>query len=319
MEIILDNRNGTLWDLSDLFESVKWRTVRRGKPGTVEITMIKPSNYKIGMINRGDVLRIKVDGVNMFYGYVFILKSSEDDTLRITAYDQIRYLLNEDTYVFTKVTAAQMIRKIAQDFKLKIGEIADTGHIIPKHLEDGKPLLDIIEKGLDKTVIANGQIFNLFDDFGSLTLRNAKTMMLDLLIGDESLMFGYDHEASIDSDTYNQIKIVQDNKKKGNRSVFMARDSSNISKWGVLQLFQEADEDATEAQIKETLNQLIKLKNREKQTLKIKALGSLSVRAGCYVQVKIGDLAINQLFLIEECEHHFDGAAHEMTIDLKVI
>ncbi len=84
-------------------------------------------------------------------------------------------------------------------------------------------------------------MYVLYDDFGKLCLKNLERMKVGLII-DEETGENYDYESSIDSDTYNQIKLTYDNSDTGKREVYMAKDSSNIEKWGVLQYFDTIDE-----------------------------------------------------------------------------
>jgi hypothetical protein len=109
-------------------------------------------------------------------------------------------------------------------------------------IEDTQKLLDIIDKALTLTLHHGNQNFVFFDDFGKLSLRLVDDMLVDVYLGDGSLMYDYSYKRSIDSDTYNQIKLVQDNKKTQKRDVHMARDSANIAKWGLLQYYEKVDE-----------------------------------------------------------------------------
>lgn len=316
LEILLDNKDGKVWDISELVSSVSWKTVRIGQPGSLDMRLVKHKDLKI---EPGAVVRVRANKQNVFYGYVFAVERSQDDDVQVTAYDQIRYLLSNDTYVFSNATATQIVRKIAQDFGLKVGSLADTGYRIPSLVEDNQKLLDIICKALDLTLISTGNIFVFYDNFGSLTLQNANNMRTDVAIGDESLAYGYSHKRSIDDDTYNRIKLIQDNKDTGKREVYIAQDSKNIAKWGRLQYFQKVDERLNSAQIKQMLDQLIQLKNREKRTFTIDALGDLRIRSGCYVPVQIKELGINQYFLVDECTHKWDGSEHTMQLTLRVV
>ena len=201
LEILLDNKDGKVWDISELVSSVSWKTVRIGQPGSLDLTMVKHKDLKI---DPGAVIRVKSGNHNVFYGYVFTIERSQDDDIKIGAYDQIRYLLSNDTYVFSNVTATDVIRKIAQDFGLKVGSLVNTNYRIPSLVEDNQKLLDIICKALDLTLIATRQIYVFYDNFGSLVLQNANNMRVDIAIGDESLAYGYSHKRSIDDDTYNR-------------------------------------------------------------------------------------------------------------------
>jgi hypothetical protein len=315
LEIMTDDKKGNVFDVSDLVTEATWKTSRIGKPGSFEFTILQASNY---MINNGDIVRAKVDGKPLFYGYVFAVGRSQEGIIKVKAYDQIRYLAASDTYVLKNITAAALVKKIADDFGLKWGNIVDTKYKIPAMVEDNQKLIDITSKAFALTTINTGSIYNFYDDFGNLAVKNIKDMKLDLVIGDGSLMTDFSFEKSIDDDTYNRIKLVQDNKKTKKRDVYIAQDSANIAKWGRLQYYQKVDENQNAAQIKQLLDQLIKLKNMETKSLKMEALGDPSVRAGCYVNVLIGELAINQLYLVEECSHKFSGDDHTISLELKV-
>ncbi|MBB6670285.1 XkdQ/YqbQ family protein [Cohnella nanjingensis] len=320
LELLLDNRNGNVWDLSNIVSDVTWKTSRIGKPGSLEFTLVRNGIYQDPgfRYNNGDVVRFRKDGVNVFYGYVFRIGEGMSEDVKILCYDQIRYLLASETYVFSNVTASDVVKQIASDFKLKVGKIDDTGYRIPSLIQDNQKLLDTICKALDWTLIKADRNYFLYDDFGELSLRNSYDMLLSFFIGDESLMYDFAAERSIDSDTYNKVKLYQDNKKAGKRDTYIAQDSANIAKWGLLQLTQSVDEKMNAAQIRELLNALIATKNKETKTLKIDAIGDIRVRAGCYLPVLIGDFGINQSFLVDECSHHFDGG-HTMSLELKVI
>lgn len=48
----------------------------------------------------GAAVRLKVDGKPVFFGFVFSKKRDKDQIIEVTAYDQLRYLNNKDTYVY---------------------------------------------------------------------------------------------------------------------------------------------------------------------------------------------------------------------------
>lgn len=316
LEVITDNKQGGVYNISELVTDATWKTSRIGKPSSFDMTILQDTNY---ILNNGDIIRVKYDDVPIFYGYVFSVGRQNEGTLKIKAYDQMRYLTSNDTYVFANKTAAAIMKQIAADFGLKVGSVADTKYKITSMVEDNQKLMDIICKALDLTVINTGVIYTMYDDFGNLIIKNSQDMKLDLVIGDDSLMTGFSFEKSIDSDTFNRIKLVRDNKETKKRDVYIAQDSKNISKWGRLQHFQKVDENMNPAQIKQLLDTLAKVKNRETKTLKIDALGNPTVRAGCFVTVTIEELAINQFYLVDECSHKFSGDEYTLSLELKVI
>ncbi|GAA4828062.1 hypothetical protein GCM10023310_00970 [Paenibacillus vulneris] len=317
LEIIIDNRDGYVWNVSGIVSEATYKTSRLGKASTFDFTFIKRGWYeaKEFKYDVGDIVRVTMDGRNVFYGYIFTIDSGRDEEVRITAYDQLRYLMSNGYLGDTNVTATEVVKKIASKYELKTGRLDDTKYKIPKIREDNVKLIDIICRALTDTLIATNNNFVLYDDFGELALRNVKDMVLDFSLGDTSLVFDYKQKRTIDN-SYNQVILAQDNKKAGKREVYIYRDSDTIKKWGLLQYFQIVDDDMNKAQINELLSNLIHLKNRVGQSFSIDAIGDIRVRAGCYISINIAELGIDQYFLVDECVHKFDGAEHTMTLDL---
>lgn len=322
LKIVIDNKDGNMWNVTRIVADVNWKTSRIGKAGSLEFTLIKNAPYQDTAFRyaNGDIVHVQLqDDTPVFYGYIFSIDGGVEEAVKITCYDQLRYLMASDTCIYTNITASELVREIAAKFQLKIGRIDDTEYRIPTLSEDNQKLMDMICKALDMTLINTGKNYVFFDDFGALTIRNVEDFLLDFIIGDYSLMTDFSHKVSIDSDTYNVIKLYKDNEETGMREVYEERDSANIAKWGVLQLCQSVDEEMGDAQISEMLKNLSTIKNRETRSLKIEALGDIRVRGGCYVQIQIAEYGINQPFLVDECTHSFDGVNHTMSLELRVI
>ncbi|GAC42271.1 XkdQ/YqbQ family protein [Paenibacillus popilliae] len=323
IDVKIINRQGTKddaeWDVSEIVEGLTWKTSRIGRAGSVSFRLIKSNQTAKFTYNNGDIVRVRVDKKDVFHGYIFSIEEGHDEVIKIIAYDQMRYLMNTDTYVFKGITATEVLQRIAKDFNLKLGKVDNTGYKIPKMSEDGQKLLDIICKAITLTYSNTGKDYCLYDDFGSLCLRSVNDVQLDLIVGDGSLMYDYGIKRSIDSGTYNRIKLYKDNKKTGKREIYMDQDSVNIKRWGVLQLYQSVDEDMNIAQIKQLLTNLAKLKNRETKSLKVNAIGDIRVRAGMCVRICISEYGVDQALLVDECSHNFDGSAHNMSLDLRVV
>lgn len=322
LKIVIDNKDGNVWDISQIVADVNWKTSRIGKAGSLDFTLIKnaPDQEQAFKYANGNIVHVQMeDGTNVFYGYIFSIDGGKDEAVKITCYDQLRYLMASDTSIYTNITASELVREIAARFQLETGRIDDTKYRIPTLSEDNQKLMDMICKALDLTLINTGKNYVFFDDFGALTIRNVEDFLLDFIIGDHSLMTDFSHKVSIDSDTYNVIKLYKDNKETGKREPYEKPYSANIAKWGVLQLCQSIDEEMNEAQISEMLKNLLTLKNRETKSLKIEALGDIRVRGGCYVRIQIAEYGINQPFLVDECTHRFDGVNHTMSLELRVI
>lgn len=307
-------KTGVAFDVSSLVTAAKWSTKRTGSPASVELTVI--ANDSVAW-DHGGIVAVKDGNTGIFYGYVFKLSRTESGEITVTAYDQTRYLKNKDTYVFEGKRADQIAAKIAADFQIKTGALANTGYVIPSMVEDNQTLFDIILKALDMTLVNTGKMFYLWDDFGSLRISDVADSKLDLFIGDSSLATGYTFSSDIDSDTYNKIKLVKDNKETGKRDVYIFQDSNSMKFWGILQNFEKVDENLNEAQIKERGNMMIELYNRPKRSFEVSALSDLSVRAGRALFIGIAEIGVKQFFIVDEASH--DLIKQTMSLKLKVV
>ncbi|CAG7617010.1 hypothetical protein PAESOLCIP111_01970 [Paenibacillus solanacearum] len=317
LTIIIDNKDGMMWDISGIVPEASYKTSRIGKASTFEFKLVHGGLYQSAdfKINVGDIVRVRHNETNLFYGFIFTIEEGRGEEVSVSAYDQLRYLQANESYQFFDMTATDMIRLIAKDFELNVGTLDDTGYKIPAMIEDNKKLFDIICKALTFTLQSTGRNYVLFDNFGELTLRNIEELTLDCSLGDMSLLYDYKHKRSIE-DAYNVVKLVQENKEKQLHREYVLMNSNNIRKWGKLQYFQIIDEKLNTAQVNEKLETTMRLRNREKRSFHMDALGDSRVRAGFYVSVNISELGLDQFFLVNECKHKFDGMDHTMSLEL---
>lgn len=294
-------------------EGIKWTTERAGSPSTLKFTVVKDD---IIAFQEGDAVRMKVDGQNVFYGFVFSKKRNKEHHIEVTAYDQLRYLKNKDTYVYENKTASQVIKMIANDFNLNLGKIESTQFVIPSRVEDNQSLFDIIQNALDLELQNKGELFCLYDNFGSLTLQNIASMKLDILI-DTDTAEDFDYTSSIDQNTYNKIKLTYDNDQTGEREVYIAQDSANQNQWGVLQYFEKLQKGENG---KAKADALLKLYNKKTRNLKVdNCFGDVRCRAGTMVvvQLYLGDISISNYLLVEKATHTFTNDQHLMSLNLR--
>lgn len=311
IELIIQNGSNIYYPVVE--EGITWETTRKGVPGILNFTVVKD-----GILNfqEGNAVRLKVDGNNVFYGFVFKKERDKGNTIQVTAYDQLRYLKNKDTYVYTNKTASDVVKMIAADFKLNVGTIEDTGYIIASRVEDNKTLFDIIQNALDLTLQNKKKLYVLYDDFGKLTLKNVESMKLNLMIDDETAE-NYSYTSSIDGETYNKIKLSYENKETGKREIYISQDTSNINQWGVLQYF-ETIEETTNGKVK--ANTLLSLYNRKTRNLTIKnAFGDVRVRGGSsiIINLNLGDVIVQNYMIVEKVKHTFKNNEHFMDLTLR--
>ena len=183
--------------LPPVIEGISWTTERRGKPAKLTFTVVRDKDSDF---TEGSIVKLTVNDAEIFYGYIFRQSCDKDKHINITAYDQTRYLLNKDTYIYTNKTASDVIQMIADDYRIQLGTIEKTSYNIKERIEDNKTLFDIIYSALDLELTNNKKMFVLYDDFGKLTLKALDDMRLDLLIDGESGE-NFSYSSSIDDQT----------------------------------------------------------------------------------------------------------------------
>lgn len=320
VELLIGDESGTNTYQPAVLEGIEWSTSRRSTPGKLTFKVLKDD---ILQFSEGSPVRLRVDGDKVFFGFVFKQNRTRNKNLiSVTAYDQLRYFNNKDTKVYENKTASDFIKMLASDFSLNVGMIAQTNYVIPSRVEENTSLFEMIENALDLELTNLGNMFILYDDFGKLTL----TFIGDMYVGDNSsgyLMIdeetgqNYDYTSSIDDSTYNKIKLTYDNEDTGYREVYIAQDSSNINKWGVLQYFDTISK-GENGQAK--ADALLSLYNKKTRTLKInKAIGDNRVRAGSMIVVNLdlGDIKLKNFMLVEKCTHTYKENEHWMDLTLR--
>lgn len=294
-------------------EPIIWEVHRKGVPGKLTFNVLKDEKLAF---YEGDAVRFDYDGHKIFFGFVFTKKRSNNRIIAVTAYDQLRYFKNKDTYTYKGKTAAAVLKMLITDFKLQAGAIDDTKHVISPRVEDNQELFTILDTALSITTKHTGKLYVLYDEYGKVFLRDVKDMKLNILIDEESGET-FEYTTSIDENTYNKIKIYREDKKKGKREIFIAQDSKNMNEWGVLQL-TESLEKGENGKVK--ADSLLALHNQKTRKLHInKVFGDPRIRGGSTlgVQLYLGDLSVAKFMMVETVKHSFYESDHRM--DLKLI
>lgn len=306
-------QNGSNVFIPVVEEGIEWTTERAGSPGKLTFKVHLDDTLNI---TEGNAVRFRWDDNNVFYGFIFSKKMDKDRIITITAYDQLRYLKNKETYVYEDKTAGEVIQMICADFGMRTGSIEDTGYKIASRVEDSQTLFDIIQNALDLTLTNTKNMHVMYDDFGKLTLKSLDNMIVNVLI-DEETGRNFDYQSSIDENTYNKIKLIYDNEDTGQRDVYIAQDSSHINEWGILQYYDSLSK-GENGQAK--ADALLGLYNQKTRKLTIKdAFGDCRVRAGSMVGVimDLGDVKLQNYMLVETCKHTFKLNEHTMELKLK--
>ena len=320
-----EKKQWKMFDISELIDGIQYSTVLEGQPGKLTFTLQKDTNpNSLLSIHNGNRIQFTRDKKGIFMGYVFSMGTDATDTYKITCYDKLRYLKNEETIYFSGKKVSEVFSELCQIFQLGSYEVVvPCDFVCPEKLYEGQTLFSILNDQLTKANIAankegtkpeDRKYYFIRDRFGKLELNEIGKCKTDLIIGEKSLLSSYQFEISIDKNTYNQIKVVKNDEQNKKRIVKVQPDSESQKVWGILQKVVTADEHMNEEQMREKAKQLLKAFNRETRTLKLSALGVDGIYAGSGIRVNIPKLRTKKYVEGKETDAYLDmwvvGATH---------
>lgn len=310
--LIQDSDTQKVYDLSSVVDG-DINYISEIQNGASKLTFNYIDNH---MFPNGSVARFKYNKSNIFYGFIFNVSNNKGNNA-VTAYDSLRYFKYKDTKILNGYSLEKLINEIAADRPtLRVGTLRPTYYTLSDRIEDNKTYLDMVYDGLSDTLLATGRKYILSDNFGSLQLLEATEMRLPIVLGDESYALDYTYEKSIDGETYNRIKLSQDNKSTGTRESYIVQDGKSMAKWGVLQYYEKVNDNMNSAQIKEKAEKLLKYYNQEEKKFTLPCIGDTRVRGGSGVYIYIAELGLKQWAIVEKVNHKFKGAIHTMDLEL---
>lgn len=317
--LVYNVTSGSVYDYAPVVESITYTTNRKLSAGELNFSYIQKSTINM---TEGAKVQFYADGKGIFEGYVFTIEQDRQGKVEVTAYDQLRYLKMNESYSFVGKKLGEIIQQIATDMQLRTGILEDTGYAIPMLTKEDTECLDIIDYALGLTQYNTGKTYTVFDDFGKISLREAGSMLSTEIIGNRSLLTNYTFKSDIDSDTYNQIKLVRPNKETGQGDTYIFNDSSTIKRWGLLQKYEKIDENLNEAQISEQGNIMMAYYDRVLKDLSVDCIGILGLRAGSMITVRINEipeLRGGYRLLLDKVKHKFSECKHTMSLDARML
>jgi len=327
---LYDYKSNTGYDISNAVSDLEITTHIVNDPGKAVFYIVKPD--KTLSFGEGAGVEIRLNGRGVFKGYVFEKEITENKfKMKVTCYDQLRYLKNKDAMVFKKKRSDQIFTQICKKYVLKHKVVDKSKYVCTPRSEDNVTLYEMIQNALDDTLINTGEWYVIIDDFGTLKHINVYSLQPQILISDSSGLTSFTYTTSIDKESYDQIALYRDDQKKGKRKVVVINDTSkkgenkgkHMKEWGVLQLYEKVDESVTDAGMRSKAKKLLSLYNHKSRTLTLKAVGNNKVRAGCLLEVDIekmpGMNIKNEVVLVTDCTHHIKDSMHTMDLTVTVM
>lgn len=323
MEVKLTiQRNNKSYEIAHMCkDSIQVETHRSISPGLLRFQVVRELAADEIEFYEGDGVSLELNGVLMFWGYIFSKSRDKDNIIEVTAYDQLRYFKNKDTYIYCNKRACDVLRMIAMDFKLNIGVLEDSEYVIDQRVENNQKLVDIINNAIELTYKNKGILMVVYDDGGYIQMRNVLNMKLPfMLAGEDTGLINYKYSSDINEDTYNKVKLYKRDDRKGLFEVYVKEDTENQNKWGVLQYYEKIDGVFTDGAVNDMADEILKNKNRVRRTLETECIcndGEENIRAGNMIWVRIGDLGdtgVNEYMVIEDCTHIIRNSEHRVKL-----
>lgn len=260
---------------------------------------------KNGMLNflEGAPVRLLLDGQTVFVGRVFTKSREQPELIKVRAYDQLRYLQNRDCCVMRDFSPGDLLTRICSENGLQVGEVADCGLRLSAHSFDNRRYLDMLTEVLAEVWQEKGRRYFVYDDGGRICLQSCWDLRVNILLA-ANCIGGYAYTTSIDEKTFNRVKVIYEDKRKGLRREFVAENRERIGDWGVLQLVSK-NADAKQQTYNKARELLQRYQGRQESLVLTNVPGDIRVRGGSMVglRLNLGDQVVDCWALVKRAEH----------------
>lgn len=306
MKILLSD-TGTQKDITQQVETVVWSGDYKQAARKLELKIASsPKAPNISISTGQSIMLLNDDGNELFRGIIFTQeKDRTANLLTVTVYDELIYLLKSRiTYNFKMITAEGITRRIADDYSIPLGDLAETGTLQNIILRGESPYAGIM-KAYTAVSRQNGKKYLPRMKNGKLEVVEKGTATAKYVLAANSNITSAKYKESIE-DMVNLVKIYD-----GYGNYFDEVKNEDWRKtYGLIQNVYYKEEDKEPYTVAENM-----LKGLAQEGY-ISALGDSECITGNAVQVKESYTGLTGLFYIDTDKHIWEKGHHRMELGL---
>lgn len=253
----------------------------------------------------GDTLQVFCDLDAIFQGKIFEINQNYSIT-NLLAYDNLVYLLQSETLISYNKTASEIIELACTNIGITSKNIVNTLHSFTSINYENTPYLEIINELITQTTDISNKNYILFDDFGTITLKEGYEDVFEISINN---IIDFTKYSNFSSQNYNYIKVEQKTQ-GGYYKYYEAFDTESIEKIGKFQKIIRVDRNLTTAQCNELAKNYLAQYSCNQEVFEIKL--------PFYENINIDDKIyfLNNLYTVIKIELKVSSTQNIITIEL---
>lgn len=323
-------------DVSQLVYSLDFtESIGDGSCGNISVALLPDRDdviqniLSIAAYRIGSTITCRVNGVQLFVGYVTSVSKEQDGTYVMYARDILFYLGNKTSYlieeqnniegVFNAICSLAGLKEKQYRFD---GTIPPNSRIPFKHFS-GETFFDILKYCSEFHLLQTRQWYEPIIENGVIVFRDILGQTPRFIFGDGLFTGEYTREENTDN-MVNSCTILLARTKKNPTVInenyggtpVLSQDTASINKYGTFKHYEVAT-DITQAQAQEYADSIVNAYKEPNVTFQISSqTGSSLVRAGRSVFVAFTQDGVFGRYIVQSVRHSFSGQVHSMDVVL---
>lgn len=303
-------------DVTEIVNDVTWSGDVNEAYRTLTVSLtntIDGRNRRINFQN-GDMVRFYNRGEELFRGRIFSFSISHDGTETFTAYDtNVYFTKSQTTRTFRNRKASGIVRQLASEFGIRIGNIEDTGFVIPKLVAEEEMLYDIIKQALAITEKQTGRKFRLSNRQGLVYLEDQRRQIVRDIIENGVNILSAEYSQSVE-DLRNRLVMIggpdgQYREVRVNQEL--------IRRFGLMQAVETySGNEVSASEVKQAADERFAELTTIDDSAMVSCLGNHEVTAGKSIYVIERMTGILGGYYVTSDTHTFSGGMHEMSLSI---